>query len=86
MPVGELPVLAKWVRVGTFPCSTSVTIGDTTYSYTTGADNQLLSDGTHRYQYDAAGNRTARFVDADADGLLDAGDTNITQYTWDSSR
>jgi len=52
-------------------------------SYATGADNQLLSDGTYAYTYDAEGNRTARFLDTDADGLLDAGDTDITAYTWD---
>ena len=52
-------------------------------TYVTGTDNQLLSDGTYRYAYDAEGNRTARFVDADADGVLDSGDTDITTYTWD---
>ena len=51
---------------------------------TTGADNQLLSDGTYRYSYDAEGNRIAKFIDTDADGLLDEGDTSITQYTWDA--
>ena len=49
-----------------------------------GADNQLLSDGTYYYAYDAEGNRIAKFIDTDADGLLDAGDTSITQYTWDA--
>ncbi len=49
-----------------------------------GTDNQLLSDGTYRYSYDAEGNRIAKFIDTDADGLLDEGDTNITQYTWDA--
>ena len=29
------------------------------------------------------GNRTAKFVDTDADGVLDSGDTDITEYTWD---
>jgi RHS repeat-associated protein len=52
-------------------------------SYTTGTDNRLLSDGTHAYTYDAEGNRTAKFLDTDADGVLDAGDTDITIYTWD---
>ena len=33
--------------------------------------------------YDANGNRTARFVDTDSSGTLNAGDTSITQYTWD---
>ena len=51
--------------------------------YQTGADNRLLSDGTYTYQYDKNGNRTARFIDANHDGALDAGDTSITIYTWD---
>jgi YD repeat-containing protein len=46
--------------------------------YTTGTDNQLLSDGTYWYAYDADGNRTARFIDADGDDVLDSGDTDIT--------
>ena len=49
-----------------------------------GTDNRLLSDGTYRYAYDAEGNRTARFIDADADGQLDSGDANVTQYLWDA--
>ena len=49
-----------------------------------GADNQLQSDGTYRYSYDAEGNRIAKFIDTDADGLLDEGDTSITQYIWDA--
>ncbi len=55
--------------------------GDT---YVTGTDNQLLSDGTYWYAYDAEGNRTARFVDVNGDGLLNAGDTDVTQYAWDN--
>ncbi len=53
-------------------------------SYTTGADNRLISDGTYRYEYDAEGNRTERYIDVNADGVLDAGDTDITQYAWDN--
>ncbi len=30
------------------------------------------------------GNRTAKFIDANDDGVLDAGDTDITEYTWDA--
>ncbi|GAB6184542.1 RHS repeat-associated core domain-containing protein [Thermopirellula anaerolimosa] len=52
-------------------------------TYTTGPNNQLLSDGTYRYQYDAEGNRTYRFIDANESGQLDAGDTDITKYNWD---
>jgi len=52
-------------------------------SYATGPNNQLLSDGTYRYEYDAEGNRTLRFVDADQSGTLTAGDTAITAYAWD---
>ncbi len=29
------------------------------------------------------GNRTHRFVDGNANGQLDQGDTEITEYTWD---
>ncbi len=52
-------------------------------TYTTGTNNRLLSDGTYRYLYDAEGNRTHRFIDNNQNGQLDAGDTDITQYTWD---
>ncbi|GAB6188118.1 RHS repeat-associated core domain-containing protein [Thermopirellula anaerolimosa] len=52
-------------------------------TYTTGTNNQLLSDGTYRYQYDAEGNRTYRFIDNNANGQLDQGDTDITKYNWD---
>ena len=43
-----------------------------------------MSDGTYTYAYDAEGNRTAKFVDTNHDGVLDSGDTDITQYTWDN--
>ncbi len=49
-----------------------------------GADNRLLSDGVYRYEYDGEGNRTARFIDNNPDGVLDAGDTDIAEYTWDA--
>ncbi len=52
-------------------------------SFVTGDHNRLLSDGTYTYLYDANGNRTARFVDADSSGTLNTGDTSITEYTWD---
>ena len=55
----------------------------TNTGYTTGSDNRMTSDGTYNYTYDAEGNRTAKFVDNNANGVLDAGDTSITQYTWD---
>jgi len=51
--------------------------------YTTGADNQLLSDGTYTYAYDNEGNRVLRYIDADQDGEFDAGDTDATVYEWD---
>jgi len=38
--------------------------------YETDAYNRMVSDGTYRYEYDAEGNRTARFVDVDEDGQL----------------
>jgi len=56
----------------------------TNTGYVTGADNRLLSDGTYYYAYDDEGNRTARFIDVNEDGVLDSGDTNITEYTWDA--
>ena len=52
--------------------------------YVVGADNRLLSDGTYTYWYGAEGNRTARFIDANGDGVLDAGDTEVTEYMWDA--
>ena len=55
----------------------------TNAGYVVGAGNRLLSDGTYRYAYDAEGNRTAKFIDANEDSLLDAGDTDVTQYAWD---
>ncbi len=56
----------------------------TNTGYVIGADNQLLSDGTYTYAYDAEGNRTAKFSDVDQSGTLTTGDTEITEYTWDS--
>ena len=55
----------------------------TNQGYETGANNTLLFDGTYTYEYDAEGNRTARFVDNDSDGIVSSGDTDITEYTWD---
>jgi RHS repeat-associated protein len=54
------------------------------YVYASGADNRLLSDGTYTYAYDGEGNRTEKFIDANHDGVLDAGDTDVTQFTWDN--
>jgi RHS repeat-associated protein len=48
-----------------------------------GAGNRQLSDGTYRHAYDAEGNRTAKFVDADGSQTLSAGDTDVTVYGWD---
>ncbi len=45
----------------------------------TWADYDYQTDES--YTYDDNGNRTAKFVDTD--GVLDAGDTDITTYTWD---
>ncbi len=52
-------------------------------AYLTGPNNQLLFDGVFSYSYDLEGNRTARFIDCNANGLLDAGDTAATTYAWD---
>ena len=49
-----------------------------------GADNRLISDGTYTYAYDAEGNRTEKFIDNNHDGVLDAGDTDVTEYAWDA--
>jgi len=51
-------------------------------AYLTGPNNQLLFDGVFSYLYDPEGNRTARFIDVNANGLLDAGDTDATTYAW----
>ena len=56
----------------------------TNAGYVIGADNRLISDGTYTYSYDAEGNRTAKFIDANHDGVLDAGDTDVTEFTWDN--
>jgi RHS repeat-associated protein len=53
-------------------------------SYTTGADNRLISDGKYNYSYDAEGNRIARFIDSNHDDVLDTGDIDITEYHWDN--
>jgi RHS repeat-associated protein len=45
----------------------------------------MTFDGTYTYHYDAEGNRTARFIDADSSGTLNIGDTDITEYEWDHS-
>ena len=49
---------------------------------TTGADNRLLFDGTYYYNYDAEGNRTAKFISTS--GVLDDTATDITIYTWNN--
>jgi len=54
--------------------------------YVVGTNNQLLSDGTFWYEYDAEGNRTLRYVwtDTDTDGQVDPGEqSQITEYVWD---
>ena len=43
--------------------------------YVTGADNELLSDGTYNYQYDADGNRIER---------TDIATGAVTDYVWDN--
>ena len=49
-----------------------------------GKGNEVLFDGTYTYTYDADGNCTARFIDANGTGVLQVGDTDVTQYTWDA--
>jgi hypothetical protein len=45
-------------------------------NYTTGENNQLLSDDTYTYEYDAEGNRTKRYVSGTPN-------TDVTEYQWD---
>ena len=49
-----------------------------------GANNEVLFDGTYTYSYDADGNETAKFIDVNHTGVLQSGDTDVTQYTWDA--
>jgi RHS repeat-associated protein len=51
----------------------------------TGPNNELLSDGTYCYQYDANGNEIARWVDNNrvSESSPQPGDTEITVYGWD---
>ncbi len=49
-----------------------------------GADNEVLFDGTYTYTYDADGNETAKFIDVNHTGVLQAGDTDVTQYSWNA--
>ena len=54
-------------------------------TYLTGANNELLCDGTYNYQYDADGNCIARWQSQNGfDGTPQSGDTSITVYTWDN--
>lgn len=46
----------------------------TNTGYTTGTNNQLLSDGTYNYEYDGEGNRTKRTEIATG---------KVTEYVWD---
>jgi RHS repeat-associated protein len=46
----------------------------TNTGYSTGANNQLLSDGTYNYEYDAEGNRVKRTEIATG---------HVTEYEWD---
>lgn len=54
---------------------------------TPGTCNRLTTvttaGGTYRFDYDAEGNLTARFVDADSSGTLTSGDTDATEYAHD---
>jgi YD repeat-containing protein len=50
----------------------------------TDPNNRLLFDGTYTYTYDAEGNRTARFIDTNDDGVITTNvDTDVTTYHWD---
>jgi RHS repeat-associated protein len=81
-PTGEL--LAATYSGGQASESYSYDANGNRIGYVIGADNRLLSDGTYTYSYDAEGNRTAKFIDTNHDGVLDAGDTDVTEFTWDN--
>ncbi|MBN2581160.1 MAG: hypothetical protein JXB10_19420, partial [Pirellulales bacterium] len=49
----------------------------------TESGNRLLRDGDFTYTYDPEGNRAARFIDNNSNGVLDSGDTEVTLYGWD---
>jgi len=51
----------------------------TNTGYSTGPNNQLLSDGTFNYTYDAEGNRTSRTRISS-----DLADDHTTEYVWDN--
>ena len=55
-------------------------------SSATGAANRMLYDGTYYYQYDASGNRIARWVNNNGvpEGSPQPGDTGITIYKWNN--
>ena len=44
----------------------------------------MCCPGGRKRQEKRCRNRIAKFIDANGDGVLDAGDTSITQYTWDA--
>jgi RHS repeat-associated protein len=81
-PTGEL--LAATYTGGQVNEAYSYDANGNRTGYVTGADNRLLSDGTYTYAYDGEGNRNEKFIDVNADGVLDAGDTDVTQFTWDN--
>ena len=43
----------------------------------------MLEDGTHRYTYDKEGNRIEKYVGANVNDTLDAGDTSVMLLDWD---
>ncbi len=54
---------------------------------TASSTNEVLFDGQYCYQYDAAGNRIAQWVDTHRhpEGSPQPGDSDITTYTWDNA-
>ncbi|MCG8586758.1 MAG: DUF3836 domain-containing protein, partial [Pirellulales bacterium] len=49
----------------------------------TDTHNRIETDGEYTYLFDDQGNRTHKFIDDDASGTLNSGDTDITEYEWD---
>jgi YD repeat-containing protein len=49
----------------------------------TGANNELLEDGTYNYTYDKEGSRIEKYVGVNNNDTLDAGDTGVMLLEWE---
>ena len=91
MPKGSLPrpptsgsVRAQPNESYSYDANGNRTSSTSSAAVVIGANNEVLFDGTYTYTYDADGNCTAKFIDANHNGVLESGDTGVTQYTWDA--